>query len=120
MFFWFFFMLVGTGVQYMFYRNLKNHHPSIWIDAGSPTIWSDRSFLTAWSTIKYIRNRLYHDIEDINGVIYCDSKRSEIQFWFWGSATSAAVFAAFLFTIGLPDDWQVIKLITSQGSAAIR
>ena len=103
---WVLIMISGTVYQYRFYKYLEKNHVMIWKDVGCPTIWSDQSLATAWPTVKYMKDRWYEDLTDTVGVEYCDKNRTKFLYWFWASATSAAIFACFLFGIGLPPAWE--------------
>lgn len=98
-------MIGGTVVQYRFLRYLRINHAEIWEDVGCPTIWSDQSLTTAWPTIKYMRDRLYADINDLSGIQYCDKNRVRLQIWFWASAVTAVLFLICLLGIGTPPAW---------------
>ena len=102
---WIVTMIAGTIYQYLFLRNLKNNHSKIWKNAGSPTIFTDGDLSSAWSTVKYMRDREYKQINDSDGILYCNEKRLGLLFWFWAIALTVTVTLSLMFIIGTPESW---------------
>jgi hypothetical protein len=102
-----FFMIVGSFVQWVFLRLLRNKHGKLWMSMGRPTIWTDQSLLTAWDTVKFIQNKQFVSLSfDASAIRFCRGFRLPLIGFYWGTFLSFIWLVISIIWLGWPHEWQ--------------